>query len=121
MDTTPDELRFDQHSRELSGAELQLPHQAADREDSARVLTTPAVRPGSLRTDEARDFDLQMTRELRRALPDHVSWDPARGEHRIRRADLTLEQDAAPACTGAVNALAPMGQYLHSRPIIART
>jgi hypothetical protein len=69
---TPDELRFDQHSRELSGAELQLPDEAADPEDSARVLTTPAVRPGGLRADEARDFRLEVTTELCRAPGDIV-------------------------------------------------
>lgn len=58
---TPEQLRFDQHNRELSGAELQLPDEAADPEDSARVLTTPAVRPGGLRADEARDFHLEVS------------------------------------------------------------
>ncbi|MFE7929839.1 hypothetical protein ACFU6S_14025 [Streptomyces sp. NPDC057456] len=69
---TPDELRFDRRSRELTGAEFQLPSEAADPEDSARVLATPAVRPGGLRADEARDFRLEVTAELCRAPGDAV-------------------------------------------------
>ncbi|MFD8965931.1 hypothetical protein ACFV0C_13200 [Streptomyces sp. NPDC059568] len=68
----PDELRFDQGSLELVGAELQLPDEAADAEDSARVPATPPVRPGGLRADEVRDFRLEMCTELCRAPGDTV-------------------------------------------------
>uniref|UniRef100_A0AAU2UZZ9 Uncharacterized protein n=1 Tax=Streptomyces sp. NBC_00003 TaxID=2903608 RepID=A0AAU2UZZ9_9ACTN len=67
---TPDELRFDPGSRELVGAELQLPSWAADAEDSARVPATPLVHSGGLRADEARDFRLEVTTDLCRAPGD---------------------------------------------------
>ncbi|MFE4176990.1 hypothetical protein ACFRR7_33985 [Streptomyces sp. NPDC056909] len=69
---TPDELRFDRGSLELVGGELQLPDEAADAEDSARVPATPPVRPGGLRADEARDFRLEVTTEFCRAPGDTV-------------------------------------------------
>ncbi|GAA2625322.1 hypothetical protein [Streptomyces vastus] len=68
----PDELRFDQAGRELVGAGLRLPYEAADAEDAARVPATPTVRPGGLRADEARDFRLEVTTELCRAPGDTV-------------------------------------------------
>ncbi|WP_327279914.1 MULTISPECIES: hypothetical protein [unclassified Streptomyces] len=67
---TPDEFRFDPASRELVGAEFDVPGEAADPEDSARVPASPAVRPGGLRADEARDFRLEVTTELCRAPGD---------------------------------------------------
>ncbi|MFB6979424.1 hypothetical protein [Streptomyces scopuliridis] len=69
---TPDELRFDRASLELVGAELQLPDEAADAEDSARVPATPPVHPVGLRADEARDFRLEVTTELCRSPGDAV-------------------------------------------------
>ncbi|MEU6538549.1 hypothetical protein [Streptomyces sp. NPDC047000] len=68
---TPDELRFDPVSRELAGAELQMPGvEAADAEDSARVPATPPAHPGGLQADEARDCHLEVTTELCRAPGD---------------------------------------------------
>ncbi|MFF3397437.1 hypothetical protein ACFYW6_02840 [Streptomyces sp. NPDC002659] len=69
---TPDELRFDQAGRDLVGAEFQIPGEAADAEDTARVPSTPPVHPGGLRADEARDFRLEVTTELCRAPGDSV-------------------------------------------------
>ncbi|MGW4436200.1 hypothetical protein ACWELO_10630 [Streptomyces sp. NPDC004596] len=66
----PDELRFDRASRELAGASFRLPYECAAAEDSARVPVTPAVRPGGLRAEEARDFRLQVATELCRAPGD---------------------------------------------------
>ncbi|GAA3143603.1 hypothetical protein GCM10010521_33070 [Streptomyces rameus] len=54
----PDELRFDRADRQLVGAGFRLPYECAAAEDSARVPVTPAVRPGGLRAEEARDFRL---------------------------------------------------------------
>ncbi|MFI6646386.1 hypothetical protein ACIBI8_02010 [Streptomyces sp. NPDC050529] len=68
----PDELRFDPVSRELVGAEFHVPGDAADDEDGVRVPITPAVRPGGLRADEARDFRMETTTELCRAPGDTV-------------------------------------------------
>ncbi|GAA0927163.1 hypothetical protein [Streptomyces thermoalcalitolerans] len=68
-----DELRFDRATRELVGAEFQIPDvEAADAEDSARVPTTPLVHPGGLRADDVRDFRLEVTSELCRAPGDTV-------------------------------------------------
>ncbi|WP_405681049.1 hypothetical protein [Streptomyces sp. NBC_01238] len=69
---TPDELRFDPASRELVGAEIHVPGESADDEDSVRVPVTPAVRPGGLRADEARGFRMETTTELCRAPGDTV-------------------------------------------------
>ncbi|MBT2478138.1 hypothetical protein [Streptomyces sp. ISL-94] len=69
---TPDDFRFDPASRELVGAEFHVPSEVADAEDSVRVAATPAVRPGGLRADEARDFRLEVTTELCRAPGDTV-------------------------------------------------
>ncbi|WP_405681593.1 hypothetical protein [Streptomyces sp. NBC_01238] len=69
---TPDELRFDPASRELVGAEFHVPGEPADDEDSVRVPVTPAVRPGGLRAEEARDFRMETTTELCRAPGDTV-------------------------------------------------
>ncbi|MGV9417624.1 hypothetical protein ACWDO6_08790 [Streptomyces sp. NPDC003674] len=66
----PDELRFDRAGRELVGAGFRLPYECAAAEDSARVPVTPAVRPGGLRADEARDFRLDVATELCRATGD---------------------------------------------------
>ncbi|MFE7424931.1 hypothetical protein [Streptomyces sp. NPDC057545] len=41
---TPDVLRFDPESRELAGAEFELPGKFASTEDSARVPVLPAAR-----------------------------------------------------------------------------
>ncbi|MBQ0988449.1 hypothetical protein KBZ10_28890 [Streptomyces sp. F63] len=69
---TPDELRFDQASRELVGAEFHIAGEAADAEDSARLPATPPVHPSGLRADEAQDFRLEVTTELCRAPGDTV-------------------------------------------------
>ncbi|MFJ7264427.1 hypothetical protein ACIQV2_30195 [Streptomyces globosus] len=69
---TPDELRFDPASRQLVGAEFQLPAEAADARDAARVPALPAVRPGGLRADEVRDFRLEATSDLCRGPGDAV-------------------------------------------------
>ncbi|MFJ8667048.1 hypothetical protein [Streptomyces sp. NPDC093600] len=61
---TPDELRFEQTDRRLVGVRLQLPDESAPAEDRARVPASPAVRPGGLRADEARDFRLEVTTVL---------------------------------------------------------
>jgi YD repeat-containing protein len=53
-------------SRAYTGTTLT---RAGDVRFSTHVLTTPAVQPGGLRADAARDFRLQVTRELCRA-PD---------------------------------------------------
>ncbi|MFF0854526.1 hypothetical protein ACFYVM_26270 [Streptomyces sp. NPDC003280] len=66
----PDELRFDRAGRELVGAGFRLPYECAAAEDSARVPVMPAVRPGGLRADEARDFRLPVATELCRATGD---------------------------------------------------
>ncbi|NJQ02058.1 hypothetical protein HCK00_16325 [Streptomyces sp. PLAI1-29] len=66
----PDELRFDPESLELVGAGFRLPYESAPAEECARVPTTPPVRPGGLRADEARDFHLETTSELCRAPGD---------------------------------------------------
>ncbi|MER5223117.1 hypothetical protein [Streptomyces flaveus] len=68
----PDELRFDQRSRELVGAEFQLAYEAADAEDCARVPVTPPARPSGLHADEVRDFRLEVATELCRAPGDTV-------------------------------------------------
>jgi hypothetical protein len=69
---TPDEVRFDPSGRELVGAQFQLPYEAVDAEDAARVPATPPVHPGGLRADEVRDFRLEVTTELCRAPGDTV-------------------------------------------------
>ncbi|MFE2595968.1 hypothetical protein ACFXCZ_05610 [Streptomyces sp. NPDC059396] len=69
---TPDELRFDRSERQLAAAQLQLPGESAPAEDCVRVPVTPAVRPGGLRADEARDFRLEATTVLCRTPEDTV-------------------------------------------------
>lgn len=69
---TPDVVRFDQDSRDLAGTEFQVPRESAPPEDSARVPDLPAVRPGGLRADEARDFRLEACVVLCRAPGDAV-------------------------------------------------
>ncbi|MFJ9600836.1 hypothetical protein [Streptomyces althioticus] len=68
----PDEFRFAPDSRELVGAAFRSPSESASAEDCARVPCTPAVRPGGLRADEARDFRLEPATELCRAPGDTV-------------------------------------------------
>ncbi len=67
---TPDELRFDQESRELVGVSLQLAVEVAEPEDCARVPAMPHVRPGGLCADEARDCRLEASSVLCRAPGD---------------------------------------------------
>ncbi|MFG2130609.1 hypothetical protein ACGFNV_22710 [Streptomyces sp. NPDC048751] len=67
---TPDVLRFDPDSRNLVGAEFQMPYVSSYAETSARVPVVPAVRPGGLRADEVRDFRLEMCMVLCRASGD---------------------------------------------------
>ncbi|MFJ6634983.1 hypothetical protein ACIQMR_26835 [Streptomyces sp. NPDC091376] len=69
---TPDELRFDPLGRGLVGAEFQVPGDAADPEDCARLPAEPAGRPGGLRADEVRDFRHEMCTVLCRAPGDAV-------------------------------------------------
>lgn len=69
---TPDIVRFDQGSRDLAGAEFQVPGESVSAEDSGRVPVLPAVRPGGLRADEVRDFRLEACEVLCRAPGDTV-------------------------------------------------
>ncbi|MGW3357565.1 hypothetical protein ACWDFL_19410 [Streptomyces bungoensis] len=69
---TPDMLGFDRASRELAGAEFQLPHESAPAEDCARLPSVPAVRPGGLRADEERNCRLEAASVLCRAPGDAV-------------------------------------------------
>ncbi|MET9950065.1 hypothetical protein ABZ135_00760 [Streptomyces sp. NPDC006339] len=69
---TPDEVRFDPATRSLAGVEFQLPAESAGPADSARVPAAPAVRPGGLRADEARDFRLEQCGVLCRTPGDGV-------------------------------------------------
>jgi hypothetical protein len=69
---TPDILRFDKAGRELVGAEFHWPEESASAEEVARLPLTPAVRPGGLRADEARDFRHERGTVLCRAPEDTV-------------------------------------------------
>ncbi|MFI6033280.1 hypothetical protein ACIBBD_03675 [Streptomyces sp. NPDC051315] len=69
---TPDTLGFDRMSRELVGAEFQLPHERASAEDCARLPSAPTAVPGGLRADEERNCRLEMTSVLCRAPGDAV-------------------------------------------------
>ncbi|MFF2024958.1 hypothetical protein ACFVW2_24520 [Streptomyces sp. NPDC058171] len=53
---TPDVLRFDPGSRELVGADFQLPYLSASSETSDRLPTLPAVHRAGLRADGVWDF-----------------------------------------------------------------
>ena len=68
----PDTLGFDRASRELIGAEFQLPHESASAEDCARLPSVPPVLPGGLRADEERNCRLEMASVLCRAPRDAV-------------------------------------------------
>ncbi|WP_405789368.1 hypothetical protein [Streptomyces sp. NBC_01367] len=68
----PDILRFDEDTRQLVGAEFQIPYITAYAESSARVPVLPAVRPGGLRADEVRDFRHEMCMVLCRVPGDAV-------------------------------------------------
>ncbi|MER5215562.1 hypothetical protein ABT063_34790 [Streptomyces sp. NPDC002838] len=68
----PDILRFDKAGRELVGAEFHWPEESASAEEVARLPLTPAVRPGGLRADEARDFRHERCTVLCRAPGDTV-------------------------------------------------
>ncbi|OQD53926.1 hypothetical protein BM536_027355 [Streptomyces phaeoluteigriseus] len=67
---TPDILRFDPDSRNLVGAELQLPYVSAAAETSTRLPVMPAVQRGGLRADEVRDFRHETCTVLCRAPGD---------------------------------------------------
>ncbi|ROQ68381.1 hypothetical protein EDD93_2845 [Streptomyces sp. 840.1] len=67
-----DEFRFAPDGRQLVGVDLYLPDNSAFAEDAARVPTTPAVRPGGLRADEARNFRHSACTVLCRAPEDAV-------------------------------------------------
>ncbi|WP_327113635.1 hypothetical protein OG206_07810 [Streptomyces sp. NBC_01341] len=69
---TPDVFRFDQDSRQLVGAELQMPYVSANAETFAGVPVMPEVRPGGLRADEVRDFRHELCTVLCRAPGDAV-------------------------------------------------
>ncbi|MFH8473672.1 hypothetical protein [Streptomyces sp. NPDC018000] len=69
---TPDTLGFDRASRELIGAEFELPCESASAEDCARLPSTPPVLPGGLRADEERNCRLEVTSVLCRAPGDAV-------------------------------------------------
>ncbi|MBQ1089758.1 hypothetical protein [Streptomyces sp. B93] len=68
----PDVFRFAPSGRRLAGAEFRIPAESASAEDSARLPLTPAVRPGGLRMDEAKDFRHEMCTVLCRAPDDAV-------------------------------------------------
>ncbi|WP_405420554.1 hypothetical protein [Streptomyces erythrochromogenes] len=53
---TPDILRFSPDSRQVVGAEFQMPYVSAASESSTRVPHLPAPRPGGLRADEVRSL-----------------------------------------------------------------
>ncbi|MFR9795143.1 hypothetical protein ACL02U_04430 [Streptomyces sp. MS06] len=59
-------------SRELVGAEFQLPHESATADDCARLRSLPAVLPGGLRADEERPCRLETASVLCRAPGDAV-------------------------------------------------
>ncbi|MER5279867.1 hypothetical protein ABT025_29590 [Streptomyces sp. NPDC002809] len=67
---TPDVFRFAPDSRQLVGAELQLPYVSAAAETSTRLPAMPAVRPGGLRAEEVRDFRHETCTVLCRAPGD---------------------------------------------------
>lgn len=67
-----DEFRFAPDGRQLVGVDLYLPDDSAFAEDSARVPTTPAVQPGGLRADEARNFRHSVCTVLCRSPEDAV-------------------------------------------------
>ncbi|MGW1192708.1 hypothetical protein [Streptomyces sp. NPDC002559] len=69
---TPDTLGFARGSRELIGAEFELPGESASAEDCARLSSTPPVRPGGLRADEERNCRLEVTSVMCRAPGDAV-------------------------------------------------
>lgn len=69
---TPDVFRFDPDSRNLVGAELQLPYVSAAAETSTRLPVMPPVRPGGLRADEIQDFRHETCTLLCRAPGDAV-------------------------------------------------
>ncbi|AWI33183.1 hypothetical protein E3E14_26330 [Streptomyces sp. ICN441] len=69
---SPDVLRFDPDSRNLVGAELQMPYVSADAEAVPRLPNLPGIRPGGLRADEVRDFRQEMCTVLCRAPGDSV-------------------------------------------------
>ncbi|MFI1015527.1 hypothetical protein [Streptomyces sp. NPDC020965] len=69
---SPDVIRFAPAGRQLVGVEFRLPEESASAEDSDRVPSAPAVRPGGLRADEARDFRQEITMVLCRAPGDSV-------------------------------------------------
>ncbi|MGX1272903.1 hypothetical protein [Streptomyces phaeoluteigriseus] len=67
---TPDILRFAPDSRNLVGAQLQLPYMSAAAETSTRLPVMPAVQRGGLRADEVRDFRHETCTVLCRAPGD---------------------------------------------------
>ncbi|MFB6988681.1 hypothetical protein ACFCZT_00850 [Streptomyces sp. NPDC056230] len=69
---TPDTLGFDRASRELIGAEFELPCESASAEDCARLSSMPPVLPGGLRADEERNCRLEVASVLCRAPGDAV-------------------------------------------------
>ncbi|MEV5430212.1 hypothetical protein [Streptomyces sp. NPDC052701] len=69
---SPDVLRFDPDSRNLVGAEFQMPYVSADAETVSRLPDLPRTRPGGLRADEVRDFRQEMCTVLCRAPGDSV-------------------------------------------------
>lgn len=66
----PDVFRFDKIDQVLVGAEFHWPEESASAEEVARLPLTPAVRPGGLRADEARDFRHERCTVLCRAPGD---------------------------------------------------
>ncbi|MFA7765997.1 hypothetical protein [Streptomyces sp. NRRL S-448] len=68
----PDIFRFDKDTRQLVGAEFQMPYITANAESSARVPAMPAVRPGGLCADKVRDFRHEMCAVLCRVPGDAV-------------------------------------------------
>ncbi|GAT83591.1 hypothetical protein STXM2123_4292 [Streptomyces sp. F-3] len=66
----PDIFRFNSDSRELVGAEFQMPYVSAEAETTTRVPIMPAVRPGGLRADEVQGFRHEMCTVLCRVPGD---------------------------------------------------
>ncbi|MFD0317804.1 hypothetical protein [Streptomyces flavalbus] len=67
----PDVLRFDPDTRNLVGAEFQMPYVSAYADETIPHLPVlPETRPGGLRADEVRDFRHEMCMVLCRAPGD---------------------------------------------------
>ncbi|MEV7558062.1 hypothetical protein [Streptomyces sp. NPDC089795] len=68
----PDILRFDKDTRDLVGAEFQMPYASMYAESTDRFPEVPTVQRGGLRAVEVRDFRHEMCTVLHRAPGDTV-------------------------------------------------